>query len=79
MCSACQMGKSHRLPNHNVHTRSSKAFEIVHVDVWGPSPTINVNGMNTLFYLFMIIQNINGFMLCTTKAKLSKYLLILKL
>lgn len=29
--------KSHRLPFHHVHERSSQAFDNIHIDTWGPS------------------------------------------
>lgn len=33
LCSACQLWKSHKLPMSHMHTRSSKPFDIVHVDL----------------------------------------------
>lgn len=35
LCSACQLGKSCRLPIKHVHYKSCVPFEIVHVDPWG--------------------------------------------
>lgn len=36
VCSSCQMGKSHKLSLRNIQVRSSKPFEIVHMDIRGP-------------------------------------------
>lgn len=37
------MGESHWLPMQYVHTRSTHAFDIVHVDIWGPSPILAIS------------------------------------
>lgn len=52
LCSACQMGKTHRLSLQNVHTRSKQPFDILHVDVWDPSPIAGTNGMR--YFLFFV-------------------------
>ena len=39
ICDACQMGKSHQLPYPKSNSVSSKPFELVFTDVWGPAPT----------------------------------------
>jgi len=39
VCDACQMGKSHQLPYPKSNSVSSKPFELVFSDVWGPAPT----------------------------------------
>jgi histone deacetylase 1/2 len=39
ICDACQMGKSHQLPYPKSTSVSSKPFELVFSDVWGPAPT----------------------------------------
>lgn len=45
VCSAYQLGKSHRLPLSHVHTCFTIPFEIVHVDIWASSAIISLNGM----------------------------------
>ncbi|PKU70250.1 Retrovirus-related Pol polyprotein from transposon TNT 1-94 [Dendrobium catenatum] len=43
-CNTCNLAKSHRLPSSNSFSSTYESFEIVHSDVWGPSPTISLNG-----------------------------------
>jgi hypothetical protein len=38
VCNACQQAKSHQLPYPVSTSRSSKPFELVFSDVWGPAP-----------------------------------------
>ena len=41
VCDACSSSKSHRLPySHSTH-QTSKPLEIIHSDLWGPSPVIS--------------------------------------
>jgi hypothetical protein len=39
ICDVYQMGKSHQLPYPKSNSVSSKPFELVFSDVWGPAPT----------------------------------------
>ena len=39
ICDACQMAKSHQLSYPKSNSVSSKPFELVFTDVWGPAPT----------------------------------------
>ena len=38
-CKACQYGKQHRLSFKHSETKTSKALEIIHSDLWSPAPT----------------------------------------
>ncbi|KAK2976922.1 hypothetical protein RJ640_015898 [Escallonia rubra] len=40
-CSSCLMGKMSRLPLASIDHRSSKPFDIIHSDVWGPAPVLS--------------------------------------
>jgi len=54
-CDVCQFAKHHQttfLPNGN---KSSKPFDLIHSDVWGPSPIPNISNQNGLFHLLMIV------------------------
>ncbi|KAL4573020.1 hypothetical protein LXL04_019813 [Taraxacum kok-saghyz] len=52
VCDACQLGKSHRIHLPISHVISSKPFELIYSDVWGPAPEFSLNG-NRYFVLFM--------------------------
>lgn len=51
-CEHCQYGKSHKLQFTASATVSSQPLEIVHSDVWGPSPILSVTGFR--YYLIFI-------------------------
>ena len=38
ICEECQMGKSHRLHFPATETKTTKILELIHTDLWGPSP-----------------------------------------
>ncbi|XP_050137264.1 uncharacterized protein LOC126613724 [Malus sylvestris] len=44
LCSACIRGKMTRQPFPSKCNKSSVPFEKVHTDVWGPSPTVSLEG-----------------------------------
>ena len=44
ICKACQMGKSHRLHFLVTKTKTSQVLELIHTDLWGPSPIISKDG-----------------------------------
>ncbi|KAJ0017847.1 hypothetical protein Pint_11186 [Pistacia integerrima] len=58
VCHACQLGKSHKLPFHLSHSVSSTPFELIFMDVWGPSPTESVHGNK---YYLSIIDDFSKF------------------
>ena len=44
-CESCQFAKHHRLSySFRVNKRASAPFELVHSDVWGPSPVVSLTG-----------------------------------
>ena len=43
-CDACQAGKSKHLPFHLSSRISTRVLELVHCDIWGPSPTVTTSG-----------------------------------
>ncbi|CAL9008121.1 unnamed protein product [Prunus brigantina] len=44
ICSDCMVGKAHKLPFVSSAHKSTKPLELVHSDVWGPSPTVSALG-----------------------------------
>ncbi|KAJ4760135.1 hypothetical protein LUZ62_070510 [Rhynchospora pubera] len=51
-CHNCLMAKSHRLPFVSSSSFSSFPLELVHSDVWGPSPIVSNNGFR--YYVIFI-------------------------
>ena len=43
-CDACKMGKMHRLHFPATETKTKFSLEILHTDLWGPSPVISPQG-----------------------------------
>lgn len=52
ICEPCLLGKFHKLPFPRSVSRSQKPFELVHTDVWGPSPHLSIDGFR-YFVLFI--------------------------
>lgn len=44
LCSSCQLGKSHRLLFSQSNTSFSAPFELICMNIWGPSNTLSRNG-----------------------------------
>jgi hypothetical protein len=51
-CVSCQLGKQLALPFHNSEFMSIGIFDLIHSDVWGPSP-INSIGGSRYFVIFV--------------------------
>jgi hypothetical protein len=51
-CVSCQLGKQPALPFHNSEYMSTKIFDLIHFDVWEPSP-INSIGGSRYFVVFV--------------------------
>ncbi|PKU64015.1 Retrovirus-related Pol polyprotein from transposon TNT 1-94 [Dendrobium catenatum] len=51
-CSACVRAKSHRLPFSKSVSKTTSASELVHCDVWGPSPILSLQGYK--YYLIFV-------------------------
>nr|CAN70361.1 hypothetical protein VITISV_033646 [Vitis vinifera] len=43
-CTSCQLGKQPTLPFNNSESISNSIFELIHSDVWGPSPVASIGG-----------------------------------
>lgn len=57
VCDSCQLGKSHRLHLNNSHLSSTKPFQLLYLDVWGPSPLFLLMEIVISFCLLMIALN----------------------
>ena len=51
-CSACPLGKSHKLPFHRSFRTSLRPLDLIHSDVWGPSPVSSNKGFR--FYVSFV-------------------------
>jgi len=52
LCDTCQLMKNHRLPYfHNEH-RSPNVLDLIHYDIWGPSP-VKSNLVHNYYVLFI--------------------------
>ena len=48
-CDACQFGKFHLLPFRTTISHSTKHLDLIHTDLWGPSPVFTTFVSNTTF------------------------------
>ena len=51
-CTACYLGKFHRLSLPMTNHRSSAPLDLIHSDVWGPAPLISSSG-SKYFVIFI--------------------------
>ena len=51
-CKHCLNGKMHQLPLNTFDFQASKPLELIHSDVWGPSPMSFVNDF--LYYVIFV-------------------------
>ncbi|KAF5442297.1 hypothetical protein F2P56_034969 [Juglans regia] len=51
-CLACCNAKAHVLPHPPTSSRSTRPFELLFLDVWGPAPEPSMNGMR--YYLSLV-------------------------
>ena len=43
-CVSCQLGKQPALPFYSSEFMSTGIFDLIHTDVWGPSPITSIGG-----------------------------------
>lgn len=59
-CTSCSLGKMHKLPFDLSNTQVNAPFDLVHIDVWGPSPFPHVPIISFTFLLLMISLDFVG-------------------
>ncbi|KAI3700963.1 hypothetical protein L2E82_45604 [Cichorium intybus] len=59
ICSPCQLAKAHRLPFEQNDKRSLNILELVHCDLWGPSPVCSADGYH---YYVTFLDDYSRFM-----------------
>jgi hypothetical protein len=52
ICNSCQLGKSHQLPFALNEKRSSFPLQLIHCDLWGPSPILSTSGFR--YYVIFV-------------------------
>lgn len=70
-CPTCFQAKSHALPHPPSPSQSCHPFQLLFLDVWGPTPILSSNGSR--FYL-LIVDDFSKFILffpLTAKSKVS--------
>ena len=72
----CQFGKQTTLPFNNNVSHALSFFDLIHSDVWGPSPISTLGGSRYLF-LKMIFPDILGFISSKIVLNFIKYILSL--
>ena len=55
-CHSCLLRKSYRLHFSSLLHESLSSFEIIHCDIWGPSPTFSFNGFS---YFIIFVDDFN--------------------
>ncbi|KAK9151758.1 hypothetical protein Syun_010067 [Stephania yunnanensis] len=51
-CNVCPLGKHHALPFSNSSSRCKHVLDLIHTDVWGPSPVTSHDGFN--YYIVFV-------------------------
>ena len=59
-CTSCQLGKQPVLPFNNSESISNSIFQLIHSDVWRPSPVTSIGGSRYFVFLLVIILVIVG-------------------
>ena len=55
-CTSCQLGKQPALSFNNSESISNNIFELIHSDVWGPSPVASIGG-SRYFVVFIDVYS----------------------
>ena len=51
-CNACCLGMHHKFPFLDSTTEYTKPLELIHLDLWGPSPVLSYNGYK--YYVYFV-------------------------
>lgn len=58
LCSACQLGKSHKLHLPVSINKSTSILQLLFVDVWGPAPCLSSEGLN---YFLVFVDDFSNY------------------
>ena len=56
LCNICPLAKQKKLPFPVSSSRSTKAFDLLHMDIWGPVPTVSMHGHR---YFLTVVDDYN--------------------
>jgi hypothetical protein len=59
VCSACQLGKSSKLPLNNYYFSSKHILDLLYYDVWGPAPALSFEGHR---YFLLCVDHYSRYM-----------------
>ncbi|KAJ9550796.1 hypothetical protein OSB04_014841 [Centaurea solstitialis] len=57
-CNSCQLAKAHKLPFSISLSRAAAPFDLVYMDVWGPSPKFSIDGFR---YFLLVVDDYSRF------------------
>uniref|UniRef100_A0A803QD60 Integrase catalytic domain-containing protein n=1 Tax=Cannabis sativa TaxID=3483 RepID=A0A803QD60_CANSA len=77
-CDACQFGKSHALPFKNSNSKATNVLDLVHSDLWGPSPVMSNNGFRIYIHFIDDCTRYTWIYPLKTKAEASEAFLQFK-
>ena len=60
-CTYCLYGKMHNISFLNFQFKAFAPFELIHSNLWGPAPTLSVNGLSITSYLLISTLALVGF------------------
>lgn len=72
LCSACCLGKTHRLPFTTSFSPCSAPLEIIHSDVWGPAPITSINGYRYYVHFVDAFTRFTWIFLIKNKSDVAK-------
>ena len=72
-CTSCHFGKQTKLPFNNSDSFSSEPFDLIHFDIWGPTPVPTEGGSRYFVILWMIFLDILGFICFTIGLNLCPF------
>jgi hypothetical protein len=60
LCSSCEMSKIHKIPFDLNDKHALNPLDLIHCDLWGPSPVTSNSDYRTMYFLLMISVDSRG-------------------
>ena len=76
-CIPCQFGKQTALPFNNSVSHALSSFDLIHFDVWGPSPISTLGGSRYFVIFVDDFSDILGFISSKIVLNFIKYIVTL--